>query len=153
MERVDNTDPAGQVTYFEGSDGRDVVKAIEVFRGSWQWLKNQLAGDVPDDIALCEFDCPREQCTEGEWATCERRRHKGAGDLFPQAMSVTSQPTDGPQPESSPHLPPLEHKGRTPTVPPAATAFPMPLPSGPPQSTPNANARGAEVAAVIEKAQ
>ncbi len=37
------------------------------------WIKSQIVQEVPDDIALCEFDCSKEQCCMGEWETCERR--------------------------------------------------------------------------------
>jgi hypothetical protein len=39
----------------------------------WQRLKNLVIEDVPEDLAICEFDCPKNQCTYGEWATCQRR--------------------------------------------------------------------------------
>ena len=38
-----------------------------------RWLKQQIVQDVPDKIALCEFDCGKGQCRLGEWETCERR--------------------------------------------------------------------------------
>ena len=38
-----------------------------------RWLKNAVVQDVPDRIALCEFDCRKKQCLRGEWSTCERR--------------------------------------------------------------------------------
>lgn len=44
----------------------------------WQWAKGQLVQDVPGDIAVCEFDCRKLQCTMGEWETCERRLEKAA---------------------------------------------------------------------------
>lgn len=47
-----------------------------------RWLKQQVE-DVPDDLALCEFDCRKVQCTSDEWATCERRINRAAGELFP----------------------------------------------------------------------
>lgn len=49
----------------------------------WGWAKNQLVGDVPEDIAICAMDCRKGQCTLGEWEKCERRLHKGAGELMP----------------------------------------------------------------------
>jgi hypothetical protein len=51
--------------------------------GLWRWVKDQIVQDVPKDSALCEFDCRKEQCTIGEWETCERRLDKGAGELMP----------------------------------------------------------------------
>jgi hypothetical protein len=44
--------------------------------------KNFVGQDVPDDLAVCEFDCHRSQCTWGEWASCDRRI-KGRGELSP----------------------------------------------------------------------
>jgi hypothetical protein len=52
-----------------------------------RWLKQQVQ-DVPDELALCEFDCRRAQCTSDEWATCERRINRAAGELLP-SRSVT----------------------------------------------------------------
>ncbi len=37
-----------------------------------RWLAEQVQ-DVPEDIALCEFDCRKPECLVGEWETCERR--------------------------------------------------------------------------------
>jgi len=54
----------------------------------WQWIKNQIVQDVPKDIALCEFDCRKEQCREDEWATCERRLSAAAGELKPEHPPV-----------------------------------------------------------------
>jgi hypothetical protein len=43
-------------------------------RGSlWVRLKTMLAQDVPEAIAICEFDCRKNQCRHCEWATCQRR--------------------------------------------------------------------------------
>jgi hypothetical protein len=50
-----------------------------------QLLKNQIAQDVPEADGLCEYDCRRQQCTEEEWATSERRIHKAAGELSPES--------------------------------------------------------------------
>jgi len=45
--------------------------------------KNFVVQDVPDDLAVCEFDCHRSRCTWGEWASCDRRITKGGGELSP----------------------------------------------------------------------
>jgi len=50
-----------------------------------QLLKDQIAQDVPEADELCEDDCRRQQCTEEEWATSERRIHKAAGELSPES--------------------------------------------------------------------
>ena len=50
----------------------------------WQWVKDQIVREVPEDLVLCEYDCRKEQCTMGEWETCDRRQHDGAGELMPR---------------------------------------------------------------------
>ena len=47
--------------------------AIRIFRRAWGFLKGQVILDVPDDDAPCEFNCRVNQCTLGEWETCESR--------------------------------------------------------------------------------
>lgn len=54
-----------------------------LFRRLWQFVSRQAVDDVPEDVALCEYDCRRGQCMQDEWATCERRSRKGSGELFP----------------------------------------------------------------------
>ncbi|MGB8495470.1 MAG: hypothetical protein WCE53_13805 [Candidatus Acidiferrum sp.] len=49
----------------------------------WQWLKDQWIREVPEDLALCEFDCRKAQCFEGEWDTCQRRLSYASGELMP----------------------------------------------------------------------
>jgi hypothetical protein len=62
---------------------RDSAKSNRAFRGVWQWVKEQITQDVPNDVALCEFDCRKQQCTAKEWETCERRISKAVGELSP----------------------------------------------------------------------
>jgi len=50
-----------------------------------RWVRDQIVQDVPEDIALCELDCRKGQCTMGEWESCERRLKKAAGELMPAA--------------------------------------------------------------------
>ena len=52
---------------------------------------NQLIQDVPDAVALCEFDC-RGQCASGEWVHCERRLQRAAGELMPGDDKSLRQP-------------------------------------------------------------
>lgn len=52
-------------------------------RAIWRWLRNQVVQEVPEDSAICEFDCRKEQCVQAEWATCERRLSHAAGELMP----------------------------------------------------------------------
>ncbi|MGA3049661.1 MAG: hypothetical protein ABSD67_23855 [Terracidiphilus sp.] len=55
---------------------------------SWRWVKDQIIDEVPQDDALCEFDCSKAQCTVGEWESCERRQCKAAGELIPAASDA-----------------------------------------------------------------
>lgn len=48
-----------------------------------RWAKNQIVADVPRDLELCEFDCRKHQCALNEWANCERRLNRAAGELMP----------------------------------------------------------------------
>ena len=54
-----------------------------IFSGLSHWVLNQFIQDVPEESALCEFDCRRAQCTHGEWSTCSRRLNSAAGELMP----------------------------------------------------------------------
>jgi len=62
----------------------------------WQWMKNQIAQDVPASDGLCEYDCRKQQCTEEEWATCERRIQRAAGELWPETKPATT-PSQSPE--------------------------------------------------------
>ena len=37
-----------------------------------KWFKGWIE-DVPEEIAACEFECPRSNCLQGEWETCPNR--------------------------------------------------------------------------------
>ena len=39
------------------------------------FLKNIVA-EVPEDVAVCEFECNKTECLEGDWRQCERRIRK-----------------------------------------------------------------------------
>jgi len=74
---------------------RDASRGPSMFFRFWSWIKAQIVQDVPPEIALCEFDCSRAQCTQAEWATCPRRlqslaRSEGAmaGHAAPVIASV-----------------------------------------------------------------
>jgi hypothetical protein len=73
--------------------GRTLLMYLEtiqtLYRKFLQWLKGQIAQDVPEADGLCEYDCRKLQCTEEEWATCERRIHKAAGELWPESSRAT----------------------------------------------------------------
>ena len=51
--------------------------------GFIQWVWNQIIQDVPEDTALCEFDCRKGQCDQGEWESCEKRLNRAEGELMP----------------------------------------------------------------------
>lgn len=36
------------------------------------WLRNPVSS-VPEGIAVCEFDCTKTECIQGDWNQCERR--------------------------------------------------------------------------------
>jgi len=61
-------------------------------RKLWQLMKNQIAQDVPASDGLCEYDCRKQQCTEEEWATCERRIGRAAGELWPEIKPASTPP-------------------------------------------------------------
>lgn len=65
----------------------ETVKTVR--RKVWRWLKDQIAQDVPEANGLCEYDCPKWQCTEEEWAICERRIHNEAGELSRESSSAS----------------------------------------------------------------
>jgi hypothetical protein len=52
-------------------------------RQLWEWLLGQWVAPVPADIALCEFECRKDQCLYDEWASCERRISKAGVEPTP----------------------------------------------------------------------
>jgi len=40
------------------------------------WLRQRFIKEIPEDISVCEFDCPLTKCTASIWAECELR-HQG----------------------------------------------------------------------------
>jgi hypothetical protein len=49
-----------------------------------RWIQGQWVREIPSELALCEFDCRKDQCLEGEWSNCERRLTHAAGELMPE---------------------------------------------------------------------
>ena len=47
-----------------------------------KYVKRQIVDDVPEAIALCQFDCDRVKCLLDEGHACERQIHKSAGELI-----------------------------------------------------------------------
>lgn len=39
----------------------------------WRSLADEWVGTVPDDIACCEFECKKPDCSIREWENCETR--------------------------------------------------------------------------------
>ncbi len=46
------------------------------------WIKDQLVGEVPLELAACEFECKRDQCLEGEWVSCQHRIQRATEELM-----------------------------------------------------------------------
>ncbi len=60
------------------------AQSLNSFRRFWARFKNRwIISEIPQDIALCEFDCRKGQCSSGEWAACNRRISRAAGELLP----------------------------------------------------------------------
>jgi hypothetical protein len=47
------------------------------------WAKAQIVSEVPEDLAICEFDCRESQCSLSNWLSCQRRISQTAGELRP----------------------------------------------------------------------
>jgi hypothetical protein len=56
---------------------------VNELHGVWRYFSNHIVQDVPEAIELCEFDCRKAECTAQEWASCERRLKRAAGELMP----------------------------------------------------------------------
>ena len=56
----------------------------------WQALADQIICQVPQDDALCEFDCRRPQCDRREWENCPRRLQRAAGELMPEKKAASA---------------------------------------------------------------
>ena len=56
---------------------------MKLLRHIWGWVVGQCVREVPVDTALCEFECRKPQCYDGEWESCLRRLQRGAGELMP----------------------------------------------------------------------
>lgn len=41
--------------------------------GFWERIKAEIVQEVPDEIAFCEFECHKEQCTRAECQACPMR--------------------------------------------------------------------------------
>ena len=59
-----------------------------LLRRMGDWVLNQIIEDIPEHIALCEFDCRRAECSRSELETCERRLNRACGELMPARKSL-----------------------------------------------------------------
>lgn len=55
------------------STALQTIPPATIFDRGWRFLMNHLIQDVPESLALCEFDCRHPDCTPEQWASCERR--------------------------------------------------------------------------------
>jgi len=44
-----------------------------------RWLGSQVGQMVPEDLAVCEFECRETTCTAAGWRACRRRRERRVG--------------------------------------------------------------------------
>lgn len=65
--------------------------SMNLLRNIWDWVQEQFVDWVPEDDALCEFDCRKPQCNEGEWENCTRRLQRAAGELMPAKEPASSE--------------------------------------------------------------
>jgi hypothetical protein len=68
---------------------QDMGGGSGVFGRLRDWFRSQVQ-DVPVEAELCEYDCRKQECTEEEFATCERRRAHVA--LMDRATSEPVEP-------------------------------------------------------------
>jgi hypothetical protein len=63
-------------------DQNDRPKAFERL---WQRIKGEVVQTVPEEIAVCEFDCRKLSCSVEQWRTCKRRVREAESKLTPAA--------------------------------------------------------------------
>lgn len=85
---------------FDGPAGGARMPGAHLLRRGWRFLLDGLIQSVPEEDALCEFDCRNEQCTMSEWSTCERRLQAVAAQLrFSRRPEPSGSPLNlGPRP-------------------------------------------------------
>jgi hypothetical protein len=64
--------------------GQPSKRILNPFQRLWQSVMTQIIQGVPEETAICEFDCRKPECTVEEAETCERRWTKAAGELMPR---------------------------------------------------------------------
>ena len=60
---------------------------MKFFQNVLEWSRGQFIGEVPEDSAICEFDCRKSECGEVEFQNCKRRLERAAGELMPAERS------------------------------------------------------------------
>jgi hypothetical protein len=56
-----------------------------MIRTLWTWLLGQMWQDVPETLAVCEFDCRTPVCRRGEWDRCAYRQWAQSIGVAPRA--------------------------------------------------------------------
>jgi hypothetical protein len=89
----------GENRTFDSPVDRVGTPKASLLRRGWRFLMDGLIQSVPEEDALCEFDCRKPQCGLDEWSTCERRlqavaaQSRFAGRLAPAASHLSPSPT------------------------------------------------------------
>ena len=52
------------------------------------WLRRHLVGEVPPDLAACEFECKVTECRHGRWVDCPRRLSARAREVDDSPIGV-----------------------------------------------------------------
>ena len=55
------------------STALQVIPDASLFDRGWRFLVDQLIQDVPESVAVCEFECRETDCTLERYISCERR--------------------------------------------------------------------------------
>jgi hypothetical protein len=58
--------------------GGPAPEEAAMFTNMFRWLKIAVS-EVPEDIAVCEFDCAETECRVGDWEHCKRRLQESPG--------------------------------------------------------------------------
>jgi len=53
-----------------------------------RWLKAEWVAEVPDDLAVCEFECRKSRCSLDDWAQCVHRVSSARNELVRLRQSV-----------------------------------------------------------------
>jgi hypothetical protein len=55
-----------------------------------RWLRSEAVQVVPEDIAVCEFECRKTTCSSAEWNECRRRLEMTPSGARPSAADQTT---------------------------------------------------------------